>query len=1091
MKRARSTRLIPRRRLQRLLSGNWKVAVLSAPAGYGKTVLAGQLMGGRDALFCRLRSEDARPAHLLGTILAAAESIRRPVGTHCRELFAVHRDFERDGGLLTAALVRELIPPRGTRWIVLDDLHAISNAPEALGWLRHLILETGPRVRFLLACRGECPLSLARFDLMGGSIVIKAADLAFDANEVSRFMGGLFPKPIAESRQSGLLAGLGGWPAGLALLSRIASRGPVPVQPSLQTVESEEQAKILDYLTQEVLAPLPSRLRRALYRASILEELDKALLRKLLGGRDADWLLSELKKHDLFLAPTGESVPRLQALFRDALRRELRRWEGAKEENRLLEIAASHWKKVGRASAAIGAQLEAGRPDLAAALLEAAAGETDVSHSAEFPHLALRILRTEKLGQGLASFPRLLVNAAHAAQRERQFDDAISYLRIARENFLLQGLTVEAAGAFRNEGTLSTMTGTARESLREGRTALRSLSEEAKVARGLFLLEMGQLELHLGRPARARACLRSAGLLLAGGGYDREVSQAAERQAEVYFTAGHWERYLAETLPALRYYQRAGFITRAQSLLINRAEALIYLGREEQARLTLDEAASIAERSMAPYLRAHEAIARARAASEMGSFGEAAALFRLARESVDRYGTPFAGFQLDLWEAVFERRRGKLVLAARGLQRAQDGFARSGSTAWESLARMEAGLVRGLQGDTDGAINALQQSLLTTRRHGDLKEEAANYLYRAAGLRRANRPCVDSLLASLRILEQEDYLVFLRKEARLVTPILREAIKRRPGSAILARAARTLPAGLKIDFATPRKAAARRQMRTRSGASLTIRLLGGFDLRHGAERRVLPRRACEILLAHLCLRRGPVSRETLAEAIWPGASADASRNRFDVALSAIRRVLEPEAGPRGPFRILSSQAGFCALSKGTVVVDVERFESAADRCEPWRRLLRVRSHSDPAPFRLKDARDAMRDLKAALELYGGELLSGRDLDPWLLTARERLEERRMGLRLALGQLAHTMGRMQDAITSAESMLADDPLCEPAIQIYLRSAIAEGRRDAALAAYRRFARLMERDLGVPPSPETQALVRRTLEANPGARTVIGR
>src|SRR5882762_9726542 len=147
--RSRPPTVVARPRLMRALARPWKVAVLSAPAGFGKTTLAAQHAAGREALWCRLGPEDRDPAHLLGRLLLAAARMRAPFGARTRRLFEARRDMERDGAVLTASFLDELTPARGRRVVVLDDAHALVEAREGLQWLRRVVEESGPRVSFL------------------------------------------------------------------------------------------------------------------------------------------------------------------------------------------------------------------------------------------------------------------------------------------------------------------------------------------------------------------------------------------------------------------------------------------------------------------------------------------------------------------------------------------------------------------------------------------------------------------------------------------------------------------------------------------------------------------------------------------------------------------------------------------------------------------------------------------------------------------------------------------------------------------------------------------------------------------------------
>src|SRR5262245_41588022 len=153
-----SSRLISRPRLLRSLEGPWRVALLSAPAGYGKTTLAAQYAEGRDGLWGRLRSEDREPAQLpppplaggrrrRRTRLAGGRRCRRIVGKRTEQLYLSRRDMERDGELLFSSWLTELQPARGARLVILDGVQALAGAPGAIAWLERLIEESDRRVR--------------------------------------------------------------------------------------------------------------------------------------------------------------------------------------------------------------------------------------------------------------------------------------------------------------------------------------------------------------------------------------------------------------------------------------------------------------------------------------------------------------------------------------------------------------------------------------------------------------------------------------------------------------------------------------------------------------------------------------------------------------------------------------------------------------------------------------------------------------------------------------------------------------------------------------------------------------------------------
>src|SRR5262245_31958651 len=151
---ALSPRGVLRPRLIRRFAGSWKAAVLSAPAGYGKSTLAAQLAARHPSLWVRALPEHANPVRLLEAFVEAARHARPPLGRRTALLFASRRDWERDGGLLTASLLDELA--RAPRLVIVDDLHVLTGAGAALAWLLEVVQASAARVRFLFAGRGEC-----------------------------------------------------------------------------------------------------------------------------------------------------------------------------------------------------------------------------------------------------------------------------------------------------------------------------------------------------------------------------------------------------------------------------------------------------------------------------------------------------------------------------------------------------------------------------------------------------------------------------------------------------------------------------------------------------------------------------------------------------------------------------------------------------------------------------------------------------------------------------------------------------------------------------------------------------------------------
>ena len=227
---------------------------------------------------------------------------------------------------------------------------------------------------------------------------------------------------------------------------------------------------------------------------------------------------------------------------------------------------------------------------------------------------------------------------------------------------------------------------------------------------------------------------------------------------------------------------------------------------------------------------------------------------------------------------------------------------------------------------------------------------------------------------------------------------------------------------------------------------LGLTLLGEFQLVIDAQPVRFARRKCASLLAYLALHPGPRTREQVAQALWPDASADAARGSLRVTLTELRKVLGEAALDAGDGSTLALRPD--AFGAG---VDTLQFQAALAQGEAG----------------------APADGLAALALYRGDLLARSD-EPWLAAPRERLraDVRRLLHRLVLQH--RSAGEYARASAMARRALQLDSTDETAHQHLMACLWAQGEREAALHQYTVCEQALAQQLGHSPSAETQAL-----------------
>jgi LuxR family maltose regulon positive regulatory protein len=353
------------------------LTVISAPAGYGKTVLVGQWVE-RQEVPCAWLSleESAGDLRLFLTYLVAAiEAVSPDACPSTRELVVASSlpPMKTIGG----HLINELDAIDAPLVVILDDYHHIpSSSP--VHELLELALENPPRsVHLVIATRHDPPLPVSLVWGDRTAVNIRVPDLKFNRAEACELLERTTGLAVNEEALAHLDRELEGWAIGLRLLSL---KLPHVDDPSAFVKNLGGGVPHLqDYLFQEMLAKQPPEYRACLLKSSVLERFCPPLLEALFGG-EADSapsrlsgrdFVDRLRRGDLFttkLAVRGD-WHRYHLLVRELLFQQLQR-ELPSSEIAKLHARASRWyESEGLIDESIHHALSASDPDGAAEII--------------------------------------------------------------------------------------------------------------------------------------------------------------------------------------------------------------------------------------------------------------------------------------------------------------------------------------------------------------------------------------------------------------------------------------------------------------------------------------------------------------------------------------------------------------------------------------------------------------------------------------------------------------------------------------------------------------------------------------------------
>lgn len=332
--------VIKRPRLSRRLSEHaGRVVLISAPAGFGKTVLAVDWLSSRTgpAAWLSLDPLDDDFSRFTLHLAAAVESLGLPGASEAAGRIEALSSQEPG---LPPGLLDCLVTIGPDAVLVLEDLHEIG-APEVIRVVEWLVQASGAGPRLVLLTREDPPIATGRLRVRGELLELRANDLRFTESEAAELFDRLLPGLLEPGLIHQLEARTEGWPAGLRLAAIALHDADDPA--AMVTSFAGTHRFVMDYLLEEALGRQTPAVHRFLMETSILGRFSRESCIFVTGDPEAGARLAEVEQAGLFLVPLGGDGEwfRYHHLFAELLRYRL----AAQPPDRLeaLHARASAW----------------------------------------------------------------------------------------------------------------------------------------------------------------------------------------------------------------------------------------------------------------------------------------------------------------------------------------------------------------------------------------------------------------------------------------------------------------------------------------------------------------------------------------------------------------------------------------------------------------------------------------------------------------------------------------------------------------------------------------------------------------------------
>lgn len=296
-----------------------KLVRVSAPPGYGKTVLLAELYRlqadrRRQCLWITLDDRDTTVASLIYLLdVALAELERRPVTGTAVAIREV-------GGYLASpeAVIERLFRLQDAVVLFIDNLQFCTD--RQLGpFIDRLLFGSRANLRMVLASTSSIPVDLARARLEMRDALVGVEQLRFESGDTERLFKAASVRLPPAATLAYIQSQTEGWPAAVRLLQVLVGEGWTDADVHTRFAGSETD--VAEVLLERVLSGFDPSMVRFMQELAFLREFSVALAAQCTGERRAQEWIEKLIERNVLVFPLdrGHRWLRMHTLLRQQL----------------------------------------------------------------------------------------------------------------------------------------------------------------------------------------------------------------------------------------------------------------------------------------------------------------------------------------------------------------------------------------------------------------------------------------------------------------------------------------------------------------------------------------------------------------------------------------------------------------------------------------------------------------------------------------------------------------------------------------------------------------------------------------------------
>jgi LuxR family maltose regulon positive regulatory protein len=427
------SKLINRPRLFKKLDTflNYKLILINAPAGYGKTALATSWIAEKQkskliTTWLSLDEEDNDPELFWSYFLSSFYkniSVANEMKESAKILFKSSALFNK---LYLSHFINDIATLDVELLMVIDEFNVISDN-RIIENLKFLIKNMPPNMHILISCRSFPDLGLARLRAADSVVEINQQDLCFTSEETTQFFNKFTGIELPYDKCNMIRNESEGWAAGMQMMALSIKNLN---ENNLGEYVHRNDRFIFDYITEEVFSNLNESIKEFLLYTSVLERFSSELCNYLLDIENSKEIIKEINSLNLFLVSidSEDNWFRYHNLFRNFLKKQLDNSD-TKIVYQLFDKAAQWYESNKQINKAVENYIEGKNLKKAVRLIEQVSSEILCRGEAKLlfkwnQMLPADIVRTN---------PRLIMNNAWALSADGKTDRIWEYIKMVQE----------------------------------------------------------------------------------------------------------------------------------------------------------------------------------------------------------------------------------------------------------------------------------------------------------------------------------------------------------------------------------------------------------------------------------------------------------------------------------------------------------------------------------------------------------------------------------------------------------------------------------------------------------------------------------